>query len=196
MRKEVEQDLRALASAVSAELGEGWSLDADQNWSAQVRGPASQMLSLSSGSYNDLTRVVIHGVFPRDHRGEYPYMRPADKAEISVASDRGAAVIAKEIRRRLLPTYEPALAALLARQADALSDYERRLTFGTHVIEAWGRGDQAEDGKGYDVWLRHGAVRLGSYPSSVDLQLTVSPEVALVVLRLVRDLETKERETS
>ncbi len=117
MKQPTERDkqaasLQALAAAVAAALG--WSYvrpDCDRPvdlWASIVRDGARLVFYFDTWK----KRIRISGAFPRDFA---PYGKTF---EITVAADRPAAAVAKDIERRLLPEYLPAAAQAIERQAD------------------------------------------------------------------------------
>lgn len=90
------------------------NLNADQelHWSAQLDGPNGEELHVSL----DGDKAVIRGTFKtRDVKGGYFDPHPEKRPEIKVTAARGPVVIAREIKRRLLPDYIPAFARVAAR---------------------------------------------------------------------------------
>lgn len=74
------------------------------NNEAQLTHPDGRAILVHFANYRDTSRLVLHGVYPRlGHR--YVSPRGTFANEISVASTRTPEAIAKEITRRLLPSY-------------------------------------------------------------------------------------------
>lgn len=105
-----------LVAQVAASLGEPWRLDTDPGWDEhhgrqligpEVAGHPAQLFFYSP--WNRSGRIAIHGCYPRDAALR---SRAAVRVEITVSRERGPAVIAREIIRRLLPTYLGALNAV------------------------------------------------------------------------------------
>lgn len=107
--------LQGLAGKVAALLA-GWShvlpsCDVPAECWARVAGPDGAGLHFHLDAWKK--RVRISGDFPQNY---HPYGK---SFEITVAQDRPAAAVAKEIERRLFPEYLPAVAAAIERKAAA-----------------------------------------------------------------------------
>jgi len=128
-REVAEQDavtnLPILAAQVAAELGDGWSVDTSHETNSRavaIVGPDSARIVLLV-DWRKPERTNVTSDLPS---GSYKVMASDDykagNVDISVATDRGAAVIAREITRRVLPVYTPILAkaqAAINRDNDA-----------------------------------------------------------------------------
>jgi hypothetical protein len=150
--------LTELAAAIAAELGDGWTLEPQDRHYTYLAGPACR-LHLRQPTYppRDAARVEISGSYP--HRPGAPYRSPRDyglvergqtEPSISVAASRGAATIAKEIRRRLLAEVERITAGILERHAQEAAHAAVTLTNAEQLAAALG-GRIAEhgDSEGY-----------------------------------------------
>lgn len=95
----------ALFNEVAAQLGPEWSCQI-ADWRGRLLGPNNYALDITI-AWSKKTHVHIDGTYPgwREGKNYLPYN--AKRPEIYVAIDRGAAAIAKEITRRLLPEYVP-----------------------------------------------------------------------------------------
>ncbi|WP_067819882.1 hypothetical protein [Actinomadura kijaniata] len=120
-------ELPALAAAVAAELGAAWqvappvvSRNGSQMTCELTRGDG-HLLYVRYVSYLSTARVEIGGRFPRG-----PRPRDVRAPSITVMTSRGAAVIAQEIVRRLLPAYTTALARVRVHQAQCAHQDARR----------------------------------------------------------------------
>lgn len=107
---EEREIIRQSAGMIASALGEGWTVNADPDrstWNVEIDGPDDERLYLSKGNKapcDSVTRLCISGGY--GHLAEYAQMPyQLQRAEITVSRDRGPEVIAKEIRRRLFPTY-------------------------------------------------------------------------------------------
>lgn len=98
-----------LANEIALQLGNPWKADRDvATFYARIIGPSGAKLHIR----RDKAKARVTGVYP----GELPYGYRHDGAYgtekppyIGVSESRGAAIIAKEIRRRFLPKYLPLL---------------------------------------------------------------------------------------
>lgn len=99
-----------MAGLVATEL-DGWTVDTSEDFrehrGAYLDGPNGARLFLSL-DWRNSDRVEVSGIFPRHSCYE------VKRTEIGVSRDRGPAVIAREITRRLLPTYLTELARVQA----------------------------------------------------------------------------------
>ncbi len=97
-------ELRTLATQVAGLIGytvdppatDGYYRDA-----VRLHGPDGAALAIARQRHNPL-RVTVHGTYPQ-RTSQVAYHLPSH--DITVAISRGAAVIAREIQRRLLPGY-------------------------------------------------------------------------------------------
>jgi hypothetical protein len=119
--------LLGLAEEVAVELGDGWSPAAGacpRGTIAYVRHRDGRAVYLGTAvGLVPSGRVLIHGEYP----GRW-YSDESNRCRITVSAGRTAAAIAADIRRRLLPGYEPLLArarASVAQQQEDLEDRER-----------------------------------------------------------------------
>lgn len=138
-------------------LRTGWKYDRRHNvnadgelhWSAQIDGPDGEELHVSL----DGDKAVIYGSFKtRDVKGNYFDPHPEKRPEIKVTAARGVVVIAREIKRRLLPEYVAAFARVRAR-LEQYNNYlsERRSDLETILAELDKPHEEAShrDGKAY-----------------------------------------------
>ena len=106
-------NMKGLAQAVAAALGAPWAFtEADEHepprclW-ARIARPDGAEISVHLNTYPK-PRLNISGVYPRGPNGrDYGPWDSTKRPSMGVAPDRPAAVIAKEIARRLLPEYLP-----------------------------------------------------------------------------------------
>jgi hypothetical protein len=112
-REQLKKDLTATALAVATELGAGWKLDALRDPSddngyrnlSHTDGRSFSMFVSIWGKHDGKVSVSGNWNFGDRELGiSFPYGKSQPK--ISVALDRGAAVIAREITRRFLPEYD------------------------------------------------------------------------------------------
>lgn len=96
---------RRLATEIAVALGESWTAHDDLTLTNN-----HEQLILSV----DHDRVCVSGCWPQETATAH--MHRLDYGTISVAVSRGATIIAKETRRRLLPQYRESLRITLARK--------------------------------------------------------------------------------
>lgn len=181
---------RQTAGLVVPELGEGWTVDTSDTWAeyrgTYIDGPDGARLFLSL-SWRDSSRLVIDGNYPREaHDVTYPRL---EQVEITVSRDRGPAVIAREITRRLLPKYLEELTR--ARAAIARNDdYNARTLATAEKIAAEIPGATvSQDKNGTQVSLPYrsggyGAMRVSSDSVSID-RMSLPTETAIAVARAI-----------
>src|SRR5215831_10736070 len=92
--------LPGLAAAVAAELGADWRADVREHLVHVKRAGTDEALHLSV-TWNKPTMVRVAGVYPEGSRDVYGL----EHHSINVGGGRGAAAIAREITRRLMPAY-------------------------------------------------------------------------------------------
>ena len=175
---------------IAAALGEGWTVEpvTSGHRAATLTGPDSQALTLCV-DWRHTDRLEIRGDIPTPYdRRQYDY-RPA---EITVSRDKGAAKIAADITRRLLPDYLPKLAASLEVER-AHSEYVDSVTNTAGYLEtAAGRvlspmtHRSSETSKEYSLRLSHGYGNATVRADSVSLELNgITPDQARRILAIV-----------
>ena len=107
-----------LADLLSA-AGEAWAADMHRHHADQriLRGPAGEVVVIAPA--REPRRLSISGSFWLDGADLHHHRSRGDgPCAITVSSDRPAATIAAEIRRRLLPAYRASLEAARRRKAE------------------------------------------------------------------------------
>ena len=102
------EEFQSFAKAIAAELG--WTYrerEADRRDSADIDGPDGMKLYLNNG-YWDHSRITIMGSRPQQKNGKHFSVNWPDNLRITVAPNRPAKAVAKDIERRLLPNYRVA----------------------------------------------------------------------------------------
>ncbi|WIG60478.1 MAG: hypothetical protein OJF49_003226 [Ktedonobacterales bacterium] len=101
------------AALFLTQLGAGWQQDKDYGWKTVFRGPDGQRLSISDNGTRTQVDVWLPDGLTHPHGMTIP--------TITVASSRGAAVIVREIERRIWPEYRQVLAEAtrIKREQDA-----------------------------------------------------------------------------
>ena len=192
----VSMDIAQLAAEVARELGEGWSVD--RQWDANGRmldHTDGRRLHICTASWpgNLAGRVIVSGDLPY-RPGQY--IEPGSRTEITVAKERGAAVIAREINRRLMPGYTEVLAKLRGRNAAEDAAYECQAALAAKVRAIFGLAEpeltdwQLEHVKrqGQTVSLRqfgHGSVNPTYDGTSAKLEVTLPADQLVQVLELL-----------
>lgn len=130
-------DLAALARQIAETLGAPWTTSPAKPWGNRrevstyenpahqfLQGEGDERLELCFVRDSNMQRIYLSGRYPATSRGIF--VQPSYGTEcpvIRVSATRDPAVIAKEIARRLLPTYRKALVAVLERK-DQIDAYE------------------------------------------------------------------------
>lgn len=186
--------LRQTVGLVATALGEGWKVETaeDYTWQTSIKGPGDAWLFFTKGdSYAAFSKVQVS--YGLSHLADNLYQQgPRDlkQTTIKVSRERGPEVIAKEIRRRLLPDLEQDTqrvleavaqdrAALAARRAlaEKLTGYSLREDDDAKKV----RLGRASDGWYGDASLYYNA-------DQVSLELRgLTPAQALAVLEVVRN---------
>lgn len=122
---------------VAEALGEGWSVPDDIG--AVLVGPDEAHICGWVGTYgSEKGRLELIGEFPRAEDGETKWTtwsRLGSKALISVRADRDALAIAKEIRRRLLPTYLEHLPKYLVQRDEEIAQWHAAVALRAELLE-------------------------------------------------------------
>ena len=129
---QVRQIANALGSDYAAELPK------DETWNERtITGPNNERFSVGP-IWNKPDMLQIRGEYPNDGRGHTYAPRPHTVATIRVRVDRSPAIIAKEIKRRFLPQYQPVLEKAMERKFSH-EDYDRdRLSLGQELAAILG----------------------------------------------------------
>ena len=85
------------------------------NPSGSLVGPDDKEIHATLDGYRKQGRIALSGTYPRDKAGRYYGGMQNQRAAITVAKDKCEGKIAREIKSRLLPTYEAELAKIRAR---------------------------------------------------------------------------------
>lgn len=126
-------DLLRLAHDTAHALGTDWRAqrDAEDRGRVYLHGPDGLLVQLAYPPHQGYARVEASGNTPADVRAAgtqlgntYGYW--VHGHTISVRADRGPAVLAREVTRRLLPGYTAEVATLRTRVAGALANANAR----------------------------------------------------------------------
>jgi hypothetical protein len=127
-------DLVQLTQDIAKELGTDWTFKPlDEPYPTQyLKGPNEAELAIRIETYGSRKgRVEVHGNFHIGRNREFVDVREWNHStsercklpEISISGNRGAAAIAKEIKRRFLPEYLPLLQKAITKR-DEHASYE------------------------------------------------------------------------
>ena len=182
-----------LANAVAAQLNLPPAPGFDAHWARVFTLPDGGRLFFSAGRQRGQLHIsasVAEGL--RDHR---PYYRAgeAPKTEINVADNKPAERIAADIRRRLLPEHERAVADCAAAKARHDDHNNRRKLALSKVAEPFGEPVCCDERSGEPRPLaidREGKFSLQAKPfcESVKLEIETSPEIAGQIAALLAAL--------
>lgn len=176
-----------VAAKVAAELGDRASPQhAEDGAVIAIASTAGEARLSVDFAWRDPARLVVTGIYPVTH------LERLHHAEITVRTDRGTAVIAREVSRRLLPGYLAELGRVRETIARDERDAAARQAIGgqvtalfpadsfTRVTGYHGHGTEAvfHAGNGSS-----GTVRMSGNPSAVGLDLHGVP--AAVALRML-----------
>lgn len=170
-----------LLHGIAREMGTGWRAelpdpDHDRHWTA-LHGPDGAEIGV--GQTWPRGRIELHGSYPRPPDG-ISYSPPRESCKITVSADAAPARIANEIRRRLLPGYLEALAGYKRRLGEAIRYRDEQERIKEHVKVLTG-GHTGHSRQGGEVYFDEGKAEC--YPDRVKLELRVSPDLAIAILR-------------
>jgi hypothetical protein len=200
------QQLMNLTREIAHQLGGGWKvktvredqLDYPSRWIVNADYPGAE-LTVRIGSYGaERGRVCVHGSLHVGRNNSYETVyengQKVDAPSITVAMDRGAGVIAREIARRMLPEYLRILALAVAQaekhnaKADARTATMRQLA----KLTGGKMPDVTREDSGR-VWLggsRHDQVTVSYGGDSVTFErLSVTVEQAEHIIRYLNGIK-------
>lgn len=186
-----DETVRGLARQVADQLG--WTVDGDWDCYGAVIANGGMGLHLQE-PHGRPGYVKVVGRYPPTSY----YFRRGERDSIGVRADRGPQVIAREIRRRLLPTYVATLAKVREHEAEEAADAAARSRFAGYVTglfppgavcmpghcQSKTRTEVLIRGRGDDV--SGGWVKSSGDGQTVDLDLDRIP--AAVALRMLEAL--------
>ena len=163
--------LEQTADAVAEHLGDGWATEpTGERWGPHLVGPDGVRLELTNPDYDRLERVHIAGIYPsgRNWRANRVVIDA-----INVRLSRGPETIAKEINRRLLPGFLPAL-----REAQAwYAAQERKAELVRATCEELAElvAGQTDKGRGFTPRDDEGRVRFGVEGEHLSVEVHGTP---------------------
>lgn len=193
-KRAVDAKLVEVATAVAASLPGSWKIDCRDPaaWNAdlwiELVGANDARLVINTSWAKG--RYCIWGQMPKSAQGlglDLPRMKT-----ITVSRDKSPEKIARDIERRVLPLYLPALADVKKRVAVQNEYIENKMATALDMALAFGDDRYAER-----VDRHHGSV--GSVPTicgkharaevrtdkSVEIEITTTPEVAVKIAKLL-----------
>ena len=188
------EEFQCFAKEVAAELG--WRYherEEDRRDSADIDGPDGMKLYLNNG-YWDHSRITIMGSRPQSESRNHFSVNWPDNLRITVAPNRPARVVAKDIERRLLPNYREAFQKA---SEDIAERHQQRMgaqRIANNIAGILGCGVAPNNGPGCDFHVHprnlmkgYADIRVSEYSNEVEINLRwVSPELAERVCRTLK----------
>ena len=185
-------ELCALAEQVAEALGKPWTTSPPLRFQGgapvhayeppqhlYLQGDGDERLELYFTRDSNMQRLTVEGRYPSTARGGFISIpHGMERPEITVAISRGAAVIAKEIARRLLPEYRKVLARVqeTKRRTDT---YENSQDGNLKSFAAvFGTAPSADN-------LKNGSMRIGTPFSDVLIEVEAFDDSVNMKLRSV-----------
>jgi hypothetical protein len=160
----METDLRMLAAEVAKSLGDGWGLEPKESFGdVMLAGPDGGALYLYEPQ-RKYGYVAVSPLYP--HPTAYRFRPGETGLEINVRADRGAETIAREVTRRLLPTYTKALTALHAADRRYRAAFAARETYAARLYTLLGKTPPVLEDWDEEDWEKTG---LPGDSTSIDL---------------------------
>ena len=183
---------------VAAEMGESWTakpfeMDA---WAQVILGPNDEYLMLRPEYGNSASaKWTISAHYPDGWSRIYVDRDVAGSHEINVSRDRGARVMAREIKRRLLPGYLPALAYVKGRLAENNAYQVTTAITATRIAQCLGKPETFEPADRLNVpWRADSTLRegYGDFEAAGDgVRITLSVPVHIAELVALALAEVK-----
>lgn len=189
-----------LAREIAPALGDGWTVDDDRepyDWAAFINGPNGATVRIGVDRYGspESGKVECYAFLPNGSRDVLRYDENG-RHVINVSESRGAAVIAREIARRLLPAYLEQLADVNGR----IARQNAAATLRAETIESLARdfkGSVASNGHkpnearfGHGSRDYYGSVEIRHDSKSVDLEIHGLPvDLARKIAAILRKAE-------
>jgi hypothetical protein len=182
------EDVHAFARLVAGELGWRYDVGASRNRDGELLPGA--LIKPGLTPYGVRIRVAwqrpthflcVGDVPSRDKTGDHRWTYTGSMPSISVRQDRGAHVVAREIKRRLLPQYEPAYAAARETLARCNADIDESVRV-LAMLAPFGRASSSRDIRDR-VYLLDGAGVATVTTTGVDLNVSVTAKQAVHILK-------------
>ncbi|MGA2260006.1 MAG: hypothetical protein ABSH28_01070 [Acidobacteriota bacterium] len=188
------EEFQSFAKAVAAALD--WTYcerEADRRDSADIDGPDGMKLYLNNG-YWDHSRITIMGSRPQSESRNHFSVNWPDNLRITVAPNRPANAVAKDIGRRLLPNYREAF----QKASEEIDErHQQRMAaerIANNIAGILGCEVSKNNGPGSDFQihprnLRNGYadIKVSEYSNEVEINLRwISPELAERVCAALR----------
>jgi len=195
------EEFQSFAKAVAAALD--WTYcerEADRRDSADIDGPDGMKLYLNNG-YWDHSRITIMGSRPQSESRNHFSVNWPDNLRITVAPNRSATAVAKDIERRLLPNYREAFQKA---SEDIAERHQQRMEaerIANNIADILGCEVSQNNGPGSDFQVHprnlkkgYADIRVSEYSNEVEINLRwISAELAEGVCAAIRDEVCDER---
>ena len=126
----LREHARQTGALIAQHLGDGWTVDTTGNYAdgrvRLVNGYLRLLLQFGGRLASERDKVKITGLLPDHTLHHVPWALRNTKREISVGRDRGPSVIAREITKRLMPSYVTVVDETLDAHAQSQRDGEAR----------------------------------------------------------------------
>ncbi len=186
------REITRQTAALVADQLEGFTVDTSEEYDGHrgvyLDGPNGARLFLAL-DWRNSDRLEVSGIYPRGTQ-----LHNVERHEIGVRRDRGPAVIAREITRRLLPGYLTDLERVQADNDERATMRDRRQSVARELAELAGGTVDAQDDRSTQAGVRwfhnngdsYGDVRINYRADSVSIDIRSLPvEVARDVLALI-----------
>jgi hypothetical protein len=166
---------RQLAVSVATALGEGWVVDTNAEYDGwrvvYIDGPDGLRLAVGL-DWRNTDRMDVSGVYPPNPDRSASEGHRLKHHKIGMSRFREPDVIAKEIRRRLLPGFTEDLQALLdARQRDADNEAARQKAINTLLLCDVPGSSKTTDG----LYFPGGSVRMNADGTTAHIEMYSVP---------------------
>jgi hypothetical protein len=191
-------DLKEMAPKIATALGIGWTVSPETNgdptdWRAILNGPDGQKLWLST-TWGSKGMLHIAGIFPNGPGGQSykPYKSNEDREKYSIQANfnKTPEQIARDIQRRLLPTYREALTeALNRKRSDEQAEIELE-AFAAEIAALIGQPAPKKGDCGYHLYFDGGpSFSIEHGPQVRFDHLYLDPEMARRILPILAEVK-------
>lgn len=186
------QEFKTKAEAIGAALKMSvtFASDEDMRWNkrAHLKTIDGEEIRVENGDYKTKGRFSFHGCYPRNEKGEHMHYGPS--VSITVAAEKTAEQIAKDVERRLMPEYRAELKKA-QEQAESSNRYHRaRHENLKKIADHLGIGLTSWDGNKNEFIFPNlsGIRKIEPYgEGTVRLEdVEVTPEMAIKIIDLIK----------
>lgn len=188
------QEFRDKVNAIGAvlKMSVQFPSDEDIKWHRWVYlTKDSQSIRISNGSYQNEQKFHITGDFPRSVKGESSHY--GEPISINVSISKAPEQIARDIERRLFPTYLPELEKAVTQVNSANIYHQKREANIQKMAEYFGvefKPDKDPSVYAYDKIKGLGFRIEARGENTIKFELELTPEKAIKVFDLLRKEET------